>query len=320
MRGSKGTDADVLIVGGGPVGLAAAAALQGAGLVALVLERGDAIGSSWRGRYDRLRLNTSRWFSMLPGGSYAAGTGVFPTRDEVVSYLEGYARDNALDVRLRTPVDRIDPDGAGWAVRTSAGDFHAQHVVVAAGYEHTPFVPAWPGPDPDCMEYLARRKVMTLGIDSTSMRPLPDLAEPTHYAGLKHGMVWTESAIGLGGLPATGAFYCMIGPKHANDPYSEGRAFAVVGGPLAGRLIASARKKKVVRQLWGIGKGNFRTKGKYASAAIRGTQWLTQDRCDGTNVRVTEGTVTVRDLVKKKNVAVTAPKSYFAAAPKPKRR
>ncbi len=56
---------------------------------------------------------------------------------------------------------------------------------------------------------------MTLGTDSTSMGPLPDLAEPTHYAGLKHGMIWTESAIGLGSLPSTGAFYCMIGPKHA---------------------------------------------------------------------------------------------------------
>ncbi len=106
--------------------------------------------------------------------------------------------------------------------------------------------PAWPGPDPDCMEYLARRKVMTLGIDSTSMGPLPDLAEPTHYAGLKHGMIWTESATGLGALPPTGAFYCMIGPKHAGDPYGEGRAFAVVGNPLAKRLIASARKKNVV--------------------------------------------------------------------------
>ncbi len=46
------------------------------------------------------------------------------------------------------------------------------------------------------------RKVMTLGTDSTSMGPLPDLAEPTHYAGLKHGMIWTESNIGLGALPA----------------------------------------------------------------------------------------------------------------------
>jgi kynurenine formamidase len=106
--------------------------------------------------------------------------------------------------------------------------------------------PGWPDPDPDCMEYLASRGVMTLGTDSTSMGPLPNLAEPTHFAGLKHGLIWTESGIGFGQLPTTGAFYCMIGPKHAGDPYSEGRAFGVVGNPLASRLIASARAKKVV--------------------------------------------------------------------------
>ena len=38
----------------------------------------------------------------------------------------------------------------------------------------------------------------------------------------------------------------MIGPKHAGGIYSEGRAFAVVGDPLARRLIDSARKKNVV--------------------------------------------------------------------------
>ena len=43
---------------------------------------------------------------------------------------------------------------------------------------------------------------MTLGTDSASMGPLPDLAEPTHYAGLKHGMIWTEGATNLGALPA----------------------------------------------------------------------------------------------------------------------
>src|SRR5437763_424796 len=96
------------------------------------------------------------------------------------------------------------------------------------------------------MEYLASRKVMNLGIDSTSMGPLPDLAEPTHFAGLKHGMIWTESATGLGALPTTGAFYCLLGPKYAGGIYSEGRAFAVVGDPLARRLIDSARKKNVV--------------------------------------------------------------------------
>jgi kynurenine formamidase len=106
--------------------------------------------------------------------------------------------------------------------------------------------PAWPDPDPECMEYLASRDVKTLGTDSASMGPLPDLAEPTHYAGLRHGMIWTESATGLGALPATGTFYCVLGPKHGGAPYSEARAFAIIGDPLARRLIDSARKKNVV--------------------------------------------------------------------------
>lgn len=106
--------------------------------------------------------------------------------------------------------------------------------------------PAWPDPDPECMEYLASRKVMALATDSASMGPLPDLAEPTHLAGLKYGMIWTESGTAFAELPATGAFYCLLAPKHADGAYSEGRALAVVGDPLARRLIESARKKQVV--------------------------------------------------------------------------
>jgi len=104
---------------------------------------------------------------------------------------------------------------------------------------------AWPDPDPDCMEYFVSRKVMALGTDSASMGPLPDLAEPTHLAGLKHGMIWAESATGLGQIPETGAFYCLLAPRHADGLYSEARAMAIVGNPLAGRLIESAKAHRV---------------------------------------------------------------------------
>ena len=106
--------------------------------------------------------------------------------------------------------------------------------------------PGYPDPHPETMEFLATRGVMTLGTDSASMGPMPNLAEPTHYAGLRHGMIWTEGATNLGELPATGAFYCMLGPKHAAGPYSETRAFAVVGGDLPARLIDSARNKRAI--------------------------------------------------------------------------
>ena len=56
-----------IIVGAGPAGLAAAAELGRRRIPAAVVERGDAVGASWYARYDRLRLNSSRWFSQLPG-------------------------------------------------------------------------------------------------------------------------------------------------------------------------------------------------------------------------------------------------------------
>jgi kynurenine formamidase len=106
--------------------------------------------------------------------------------------------------------------------------------------------PGYPDPDPECMEFLGRRGVMALGTDSASMGPLPDLAEPTHYAGLKYGMIWTEGATNLAALPATGAFYCLLAPKHEGGPYSEGRAFSIVGGELPRRLIESCHNKRAV--------------------------------------------------------------------------
>ena len=136
-----------IIVGAGPAGLAAAAELGRRRIPAAVLERGDAVGASWYARYDRLRLNSSRWFSQLPGARYARGVGAFPSRDEMVRYLDRYAHRYEIDVRLRTSVDRIDREGDGWVVRTSAGDMAAQHVIVATGYLHAGHVPEWPGRD-----------------------------------------------------------------------------------------------------------------------------------------------------------------------------
>jgi cation diffusion facilitator CzcD-associated flavoprotein CzcO len=137
----------VVVVGAGPAGLASAAELGRRGIAVTVLEQSDAIAASWRARYDKLRLNSSRPFSKLPGERFARGTPIFPSRDQVVGYLEGYAARNGVQVRLGTRLERIDRDGDGWALRTSTGDLLAAQVIVAAGYEHTPILPDWPGRD-----------------------------------------------------------------------------------------------------------------------------------------------------------------------------
>lgn len=107
--------------------------------------------------------------------------------------------------------------------------------------------PGWPAPLPETTRFLAAaRGVRHIGCDSPTMGPASELAEQTHYAAMQYGAIFTEGVMGLGKIPTTGAFYCMLGPKHAGGPYSEGRAFAITGDPLAGQLIESARGRRVI--------------------------------------------------------------------------
>jgi Tol biopolymer transport system component len=85
----------------------------------------------------------------------------------------------------------------------------------------------------------------------------------------------------------------------------RGGSFAACPKP-GRRLVDAAAGRPPVRSLWSNGKGRFRTRGRYASATVRGTIWLTQDRCDGSFVRVKRGVVSVLDLVRHKTTLVRA--------------
>jgi Bacterial Ig domain/RTX calcium-binding nonapeptide repeat (4 copies)/Divergent InlB B-repeat domain len=76
----------------------------------------------------------------------------------------------------------------------------------------------------------------------------------------------------------------------------------------------SLAKKRPARRLWGSGKGHFKTRGRYSSATVRGTKWLTEDLCDSTRITVVEGTVLVHDFVRNLDVSVHAGHSYRAEA------
>src|SRR6476469_7537958 len=86
---------EVVVIGGGPAGLATAGALKHYGVGAVVLER-EAIGASWRKHYDRLHLHTVRWLSHLPGLRFSRKHGPWVSRDGVIRYLENYVDHHGL--------------------------------------------------------------------------------------------------------------------------------------------------------------------------------------------------------------------------------
>ena len=138
---------DVTIVGAGPAGVSTAVALKDRRVEPRLVERAEQVGASWRSRYDRLRLNTGRQFSHLPGRRYPKGTPTFPTRDQVVEHLDRHAREEGIELRLGTTVERVDPLPGGWILTTDADPIETRQLVVATGYEHSPFTPDWPGLD-----------------------------------------------------------------------------------------------------------------------------------------------------------------------------
>lgn len=179
---------DAIVIGAGPAGLAVAATLKLAGVPCVVLERAGEVGAAWRTHYERLHLHTVRWLSHLPGHPIPRRHGRWVPRDAVVSYLEDYARHHRLDVRFGAEVRRIERDGAGWRVLTAGGALSAPYVVVATGFNHTPFIPDWPGREGFGGELLhsksyrsatpyAGRDVLVVGSGNTGAEIALDLLE-----------------------------------------------------------------------------------------------------------------------------------------------
>jgi putative flavoprotein involved in K+ transport len=184
-------DRPVYVIGGGPGGLAAAQALRAQGVRAVVLEKSDRVGASWRGHYDRLHLHTTRRLSALPGLAMPRSFGRWVARDDVVRYLEKYAEYHELEIVTGVEVSRVEraPDGAGWLLRASGGrELTGRAVVVATGFNHTPRVPEWPGREDWTGEFLhagsyrsaapyAGRDVLVVGAGNTGAEIAVDLVE-----------------------------------------------------------------------------------------------------------------------------------------------
>ncbi|WP_261718696.1 NAD(P)/FAD-dependent oxidoreductase [Streptomyces sp. FZ201] len=184
-------DRPVYVIGGGPGGLAVAYTLRARGIRAVVLEKSDRVGASWRGHYDRLHLHTTRRLSGLPGLPMPRRFSRWVSRDDVVRYLEKYAEHHELEIVTGVEVSRVDraPDGQGWLLHATGGrELTGAAVVVATGYNHTPHLPDWPGREEYTGELLhasayrnaepyAGRDVLVVGVGNTGAEIAVDLVE-----------------------------------------------------------------------------------------------------------------------------------------------
>jgi putative flavoprotein involved in K+ transport len=181
----------VYVIGGGPGGLSAAYALRAQGVRAVVLEKSEHVGASWRRHYDRLRLHTTRRLSALPGLAMPRSFGRWVARDDVVRYLEKYTEHHGLEVVTGVEVSRVEPatDGTGWTLHATGGrELTGSAVVIATGYNHTPHMPDWPGRDAYTGEFLHAREyrnsapftgrdVLVVGVGNTGAEIAVDLVE-----------------------------------------------------------------------------------------------------------------------------------------------
>jgi indole-3-pyruvate monooxygenase len=127
-----------LIVGAGPAGLASAACLKRRGIDALVLEAGPSLAHSWRHHYDRLRLHTVKQQSHMPGLPFARALPRYPSRADVVAYLEAYAARFAIAPRTDEAVRGVRIEDAVFVVETALATYRARAVVMAAGLNRLP--------------------------------------------------------------------------------------------------------------------------------------------------------------------------------------
>ncbi|HET7379288.1 MAG TPA: multicopper oxidase domain-containing protein [Gaiellales bacterium] len=139
------THFEVAVIGAGQAGLAIGRLLAGQDRRFLILDGADSIGAAWRDRWDSLVLFTPRRYDSLPGLSFPGDPGGYPTRDEVVGYLEQYAITLELPIKLDSTVRSLAKNGRAFQLELDSHSIEADQVVIATGPFQTPRVPRFAG-------------------------------------------------------------------------------------------------------------------------------------------------------------------------------
>ncbi|SDJ09133.1 putative flavoprotein involved in K+ transport [Lentzea albidocapillata subsp. violacea] len=139
----------VVVIGGGQGGIALGARLRQLGVPALVLERNDRPGDSWRKRYKSLCLHDPVWYDHLPYLPFPDNWPVFAPKDKIADWLEMYTRVMEVPYWTRSEVRSASYDGAQWTVEVDRDGetvtLHPKQLVFATGMSGKANVPSFPG-------------------------------------------------------------------------------------------------------------------------------------------------------------------------------
>lgn len=136
---------DVIVIGAGQAGLAAGYHLKKKGLLYVILEANSEPTGSWPQYYDSLRLFSPASYSSLPGMPFPLKADIYPTREEVISYLKQYAEHNRFPIHCSIRVERVERNEIFY-VHTAEGElYRTKNIVCATGSFNQPFIPELEG-------------------------------------------------------------------------------------------------------------------------------------------------------------------------------
>ena len=191
------TNYDLIIVGGGPIGIACGLEAKKAGLKYLIIEKGCLVNSLYNYPVNMTFFSTSERLEI--GSVPFVSNNVKPTRPEALEYYRRIASSNHLNIRLQEKVKMIVPVSGQYEVRTSLASYYTTHIIIATGFYDIPVVMNVPGENlPKVAHYFkdphfySMQKVIVVGANNSAV----DAALETLRKGAEVTMVIRGDGIG----------------------------------------------------------------------------------------------------------------------------
>ncbi|WP_077213825.1 YpdA family putative bacillithiol disulfide reductase [Bacillus dakarensis] len=127
---------DVIIIGGGPCGLAAAIALKNIGKNPLVIEKGNIVNAIYHYPTHQTFFSTSEKLEI--GDVPFVTENYKPKRNQALVYYREVVKRKELRIQAYEKVLKVEKQGQQFAVKTDKQEYSCQYVVIATGYYDHP--------------------------------------------------------------------------------------------------------------------------------------------------------------------------------------